>query len=135
MLINEITLIGTSFVAANSKKLVHNTNTIFYYSKGEPLVKNWTYETDIEYPYKDDRGRYRTHYGGRQNERGIKGIIKEPHMWIKKGDHTFYKKQYEGSEDLNRPYTTDWYFKPGRAKYPTEKPYKLLERIICLSTK
>jgi DNA modification methylase len=131
--INQITLVGTTFVAANSKKIVQNTNTILYYSKGEPTYKNWTYITEMIYDKEDEYGEYRTQQGGRQNERGKKGIIDNPHLWIAtcKG---YIKKAYKGTEDLQRPYTSDWMFNGINQKYPTQKPYKLLERIICSST-
>jgi hypothetical protein len=134
MFINEIVITDLGFAASNSKKIVNNHDIIHYYGQQEP-IKNHTYKVKQDYPYEDEYGRYRiSSSGGRQSERGRVGIIKNPHLWTKNGN-SYARKLYDYNDNTNRPYKTNWSFNSIQSSYPTEKPEKLLKRIICLSTK
>lgn len=135
MFINEIIVKDLGFVAANSKNIVNNHNHIYYYCCKEEPIKTHTYTIEQEYPYEDEYGKYRESTGGgRQTERGRVGINKKPHLWIKKGKG-YIRKIYDYQDNLQRPYTSNWSISYNKSSYPTEKPYKLLSRIIKLSTK
>ena len=69
------------------------------------------------YTHKDDKGEYRVSSGGKQTIRFGRD-----------------KKIYKDEEKQETSLTSVWSFSYGRTPYPTQKPYKLLERIICLST-
>jgi len=129
---NEISIIKNNLPPINSKVIFNNKENILYY--GFNNIESTRYEIKVEYPLEDEKGKYRLscEHGGRVRERYIEQYKKNPENFIFQGK-TYCKKIYEQKD--YRCYSNVWNMQYCTSSYPTQKPYKLLERIICLSTK
>ena len=115
MFINEISLDIHRFYAQNSSKIIQCVDTLLLYGFN-PLL-NIRVPIVREYKHEDELGVYRKYSSGRLSTRGIKS-------------RKIYKKEDCNTQIMN----SLWKVNYEKTIYPTQKPYKLLERIICLST-
>ena len=119
------------------QRLTTAHSTILFYSKG-----NWVYPSPIYHEQtqgktrEDDRGKYYNKSGlvaktMAKNSLSDKSKLDSRDVIYKDGEIHGMKVRKVMSE--TRYYT--WFKENERnLEYPTQKPYKLLERIICLST-
>ena len=101
----------------------HGYDVIYWYGDNKSGIY---IEMQLEYKYEDEKGRYNKRYGG---------LIHKMKTAEKQENGVYYAKVYE--KKTYGPIKHD-YLNVGSMKgymYPTQKPYKLMERIICLSTK
>ena len=113
----------------NSNKLVVNSDFILYYGD----LQSSRIKVDREYPFKDDKGSYRLGAcGGRLNKNYHNSDDKSKYVV---DGNKIRQKTYKSDKDGTIPTDNIWYIPYGSTKYPTQKPYKLLERVICLGTK
>lgn len=96
-------------------------------------IHNKLWENNYTYKYEDERGKYRI----------STSTYSKPDTYLIKlyGDKCIIKdgkfkgiKRYQ-KDDKGMRIGNMWDVQYGGGEYPTQKPYKLLERIICLSTK
>jgi DNA modification methylase len=107
----------------NFKTIGHNYDTIYWY--GNP--SSVKVEKKMEYKHEDEDGKYNIRTGGCINK------LKTDNVFTNERG-TKYIKVYKKQTWTAIPHD---YFDGCTTKkgdYPTQKPYKLLERIICLST-
>jgi DNA modification methylase len=95
-------------------------------------IHNKLWENNYRYKFKDDKGKYRIISGGWSkpdeyliNLYGDRCIVDDGRV---KGI-----KQYQ-YDDKGMRFGNMWDLQYGAGDYPTQKPYKLLERVISLST-
>jgi hypothetical protein len=121
-----------------SNNLDHMVDSILYYSSSFqiPIYKKLP---DDKYPYVDEDGRrYLKSTGGHQK----KTFIRKGIDYWKVGSYNldpFYFKQYQ-DEHKGHKIGNNWIdiqiiSTKYDMSYPTQKPEKLLKRVICLSTK
>ena len=116
MFINTIELDVHRFYAQNSKSIIQVVDYVLLYGYNPLLVTRDNIERT--YQYEDEGGKYRKYSSGRLSARGIKS-----------------RKIYAKDDDNTQVMKSLWKVNYERTIYPTQKPYKLLERIICLGTK
>jgi len=110
------------------KSMTQHENYIFYYGYNNIINK-----IEVDYPIekfnkKDEYGYYYESYGGGRNSLNVLN-----HKKIIKNNKVVGVKYYahEKKKKIGNIWTDIKMVKPS---YPTEKPYRLMERIICLST-
>ena len=145
MFINTITYktVKLNMVDKRTRKLVPETNFILYYGMHDYLFSN-IFGTDVREQeqtcdsskFMEDRGRNKREYlGCKPNNRwrfGDKTMLEHiasGRVYVKGGKLKFLS-------NIKGEKVSNFIENQGRAgEYPTQKPYKLLERIICLGTK
>ena len=100
----------------------------------------WLEDKVKDHPFTDEKGNYRKYSSG-----GINSSKEINDRFIRiYGDRVVYKadgnikfvKFYESDDEGKKQYiSNNWSYKQIKQEYPTQKPYKLLERVICLGTK
>ena len=130
MFINNIVNKSIIIKAHNSNKIVTVYDNIILYNNCNSLL-NARYKVKREYKYKDDNGRYYRlgNMGGRQK----KNYLKNNKNFIVVNNQLF-QKIYKTKKDCSSPYDNWWELGYSKTLYPTQKPYRLMERIILLST-
>ena len=146
MFINTITwkTVPLNMVHKNTNKYVQETNFILHYTMGEYIFNNIYGDEVKEQEQTCEVSAFLYITGGPTNNREYL-YIKPKRHWrfghetmlkhIKDGrvykvkDKLVYKAIIKGNKQTNLFQTGS-----SRGEYPTQKPYKLLERVICIST-
>ena len=117
------------------KTIIHNYSNILWYGLSFGGIYEHKY---IEHNLEDEDGKYRLAIGGSQTRKDPKALLRtygDDRIILRDDGKVKAIKFYE-DDDIGRvkgvPAVLDNY--NIKAIYPTQKPFKLLERIICLST-
>jgi len=109
--VNEIVNKSSTMKAHNSDKVVSVYDIILWYGSG---IVNARFEVDRDYPYSDDRGKYRTSsMGGRQMLRWKSNPFNFTTI-----NGKVYQKTYDSVKDRSEPYDNFWVIPYTKTIYP-----------------
>jgi len=119
----------TKSKASSYTTINHSYDVILWYGDG------YIYEyKEREYKYEDEYGKYRISMGGSWGQKSLESLSSYGERLIIKDGKAKGAKFYEKDDD-NKVRVNCFLDGGTNNIYPTAKPYKLLERIICLGTK